>query len=315
MDPVTHALIGLGISALSGQPLSPYNPANCAAVVGALVPDLDVLTMLKGELTFIKHHRGVSHSLGGFMLISAAITAIIYHDFGVNRLWPYFLWALAGAVSHGILDLLNSYGVRFWWPFSKKRLAGNLLMFFDPLLFIFFIPVLLTYNKPCKAAICALLATVLYLLIRWRMRLKVKGMLQSEYSHNPEKGRIVVMPASRGIVNWDFTIEAPREIIVGTLNYLNRKISNCRHMDRKALSPLSYKALQTAPGRLFSQFTWCYHITQWEEKGKHFVKLMDLRFKNKSDFLYRVMMIFNERQLLEEAYFYRQNDLIPMDIM
>ena len=47
MDPVTHALIGLGISALSGQPLSPYNPANCAAVVGALVPDLDVLTMLE----------------------------------------------------------------------------------------------------------------------------------------------------------------------------------------------------------------------------------------------------------------------------
>ena len=136
--------------------------------------------------------------------------------------------------------------------------------------------------------------------------MKVKGMLQSEYSHNPEKGRIVVMPASRGIVNWDFTIEAPREIIVGTLNYLNRKISNCRHMDRKALSPLSYKACKPHPAVFLASLPGVLSYYPMEDKGKHFVKLMDLRFKNKSDFLYRVMMIFNERQLLEEAYFYRQ---------
>jgi inner membrane protein len=313
VDPVTHAMIGLGVSALSGQPLSPYNPLYCAAVVGAVAPDLDVLTMLKGELAFIRHHRGVSHSLGGFLLFSAAIAVIIHLDFGGNP-WPYFLWALAGTISHGILDFLNSYGTQLWWPFSKKRLAGNLLMFFDPLLFMFFLPVLLTFQNPQKATVFGLLGTFFYLLLRWKMRLKVERLLQKEYNLNPVKGRIAVMPALKGMVNWDFFIEGPREIIVGTLNFLNRKISNCRHMDRKASSPLIFKALQTAPGRLFCQFTSYYHITQWEDKGKHFVTLMDLRFKHQSDFFYRAMLIFDEQLLLEEAYFYSQNNLIPMDI-
>jgi len=314
MDPVTHALVGLAVSALSGQPLSPYNPQNCAAVFGAVAPDLDVVTMLKGELAFIRHHRGASHSLGGFLLFSAAIALIICLDFAGNP-WSYFLWALAGALSHGILDFLNSYGTQLWWPFSPKRLAGNLLMFFDPFLFIFFLPVLLTYRAPHKAAALALVGTVFYLLLRWEMRLQVERLLQSKYDLKAEQGRIAVMPALKGMENWDFFIEAPREIIVGRLNYLNRKISNCLHMDRKTSSPLILKALQTAPGRMFCQFTSYYHITHWEEKGRHFVKLMDLRFKNKSGFFYRAMLVFNEQQRLEEAYFYRQNDLIPMDIM
>ncbi len=313
MDPVTHAMIGLGVSALSGQPLSPYNPLSCAAVLGAVAPDLDVITMLKGELAFIRNHRGASHSLVGFLLLSAAIAVIIHLDFGGN-LWPYFLWALAGALSHGMLDFLNSYGTQLLWPFSKKRLTGNLLMFFDPLLFVFFLPVLFSYQAPQKAALWGFLGTAFYLFGRWKMRLKVECLLQKKYKLSPVKGRMAVMPAFKGMVNWDFFLEGPRENIVGTLNFLNRKISNCRRMDRKAFSPLIFKALQTAPGRLFCQFTSYYHITQWEEKGKHFVKLMDLRFKNQSDFFYRAMLIFDEQLLLEEAYFYRQNNLIPMDI-
>lgn len=314
MDPVTHALIGLGVSALSGQPLSPYNPSNCAAVVGAVLPDLDVITMLKGELAFIRQHRGPSHSWGGLLFVSAVAALITFIDFGGN-LWNHFLWGLAGAISHGILDFLNSYGIRLWWPFNKKLIAGNLLMFFDPLLFIFFVPILFSYRTPYKAAAFALCGTVFYLLLRWQMRQRVKRMLQCKFNLNSTKDKIVVMPALSGLLNWDFTIKASCEIIVGTFNYLNRKISNCRYLDRKGFPSLAFKALQSIPGKLFCQFTTSYHIVQWEEKGKYFVKLMDLRFKNKSDFFYRAMLIFNEKQHLEKAYFCRQNNLIPMDVI
>lgn len=79
-------------------------------------------------------------------------------------------------------------------------------------------------------------------------------------------------------------------------------------------SPLISKALQTVPARLFCQFTSYYFVTEWQKKGKYYVKLADLRFKYQSDFLYKLTFIFNEQHLLEEAYFCRQNNFVPLDI-
>lgn len=101
------------------------------------------------------------------------------------------------------------------------------------------------------------------------------------------------MPALKSLTQWDFMIEKPHEIIIGTLDYFNKNISSSRHMPKTTLSPLINKALETVPGRLFCQFTSLYFISQWKEKGRHFVRLADLRFKHRSDFLYKLTLIFN----------------------
>jgi inner membrane protein len=312
LDPISHAIIGLGVGALSGQPITLYNPLYCAAIMGAIMPDIDVVTMLKGDLSFIRNHRGITHSLGGFLLLSAIISAIIFVDFGGSML-QYFYWAFFGAVSHGILDFFNSYGTKLLWPFSGKRQTGNLLMFFDPILIILFLPVIFAWQNPQKAALIGFSGIILYLFVRLKMRQRVESFLKKAYNLKPGMDRLAVMPALRGMFSWDFCIEGAREIIVGTHNYIDQNISNCSHMDRTA-SPLIFKALQTAPGRLFCQFTSFYHITHWEDKGRYFVKLMDLRFKHKTDFSYWATLIFNDQLSLEEAYFNRLNNLIPMDI-
>lgn len=312
MDPFTHALVGMGIGALSGQVLNPNNTLYCAVVMGAVIPDIDIITKLKGDLTFIRHHRGISHSVGGFLFFSAITAAVVYIDFGGNIL-HHFLWALAGAFSHGLLDFLNSYGAQIFWPFSKKRCAGNLLMFFDPFFLLLFLPVLFTYQAPRTAAVIALFISFLYLLLRWKMRLDVERFLLEKYNLKPEKDRIAVMPALKGVICWDFLIEKPKEIVVGTLNFLGRKIYECQSLDKKGLSPLVLKALQTGPGLLFRQFTSFYHIVHWEEGGRHIVKLLDLRYKLKKDFFYQATLVFNEDMSLEEAYFHRHNEAIPMD--
>ena len=223
MDPFTHAIVGIGVGALSGQPFSPYNPIYCASVMGAVIPDLDVITMLKGEFFLIKHHRGASHSLGGFLLLSAAVAGIIYLDFGLYP-WPYFFWALGGALSHGVLDFFNSYGTQIWWPFCKKRRAGNLLMFFDPLLFLFFIPILFNYQNPLKTALMAFSGAALHLFLRWKMRLKAEHLLKKEYGPQIEKeDRLAVLPALKSFVHWDFLIERPRRLSSAHLIFLIKR--------------------------------------------------------------------------------------------
>lgn len=312
MDPVTHALVGLGVGALSGQALSPYNPVYCAAVLGALAPDLDVLAMLRGRVSFMRQHRGASHSLAGIMLISLAVSLIIYIDFAVSP-WLYLHWALAGACSHVTLDCLNSYGTQLWWPFSRKRIAGNLLMFMDPLLFSFFLPVIFCRREPQTAALAALLTTACYLALRGRMRSQANRFLQAEYNIKQEKGMLIVLPALHGLASWDFRIEGSQRILLGTLNLLRHKISNSITLERQAHTELVEKALQSGAGRFFRQLTAHYHFTHWEEKGRLFVRLLDLRFQKQRDFFYRLTFVFNEQLNLEEASFHTLQETIPLE--
>lgn len=312
MGPITHTMVGVGVGALSGQTVTPYNPIYCATVLGALMPDLDIVTMLKSNLTLIRHHRGATHSFGGIIVLSVIIASILYVDFG-GPILAYFFWALAGTVSHIFLDYLNSYGTRLFWPITSRPFAGNLLMFKDPYLTAVFVPVLIFYTSPFWPAVAAFSVGIVYLLLRWIMRSRVERILKEKYGLSPGREKLAVMPALKGSVSWDFLIERPREILVGTLNYFGGKIDNIRSLERKDHTPLTNKALHSAPGRIFRQFTSYYHISYWEEKGRYFVKLMDLRFKNKTDFFYKATLIFNKHHSLEEAYFHRHSEAIPME--
>lgn len=312
MDPFTHGIVGLGVGALSNLPLSPYNPVYGAALLGAIAPDLDVVAMLKGDLYFIRNHRGATHSLAGFIVLSAAIAGLFFLDYRGNPL-VYFFWAMAGAISHGILDSLNSYGTLLFWPFSPKRYAGNLLMFFDPFLIFLFLPVFFSIWSPNKVACLSLGLTGLYLLLRLIIRMNVEKFLRNKFSLPKGKIKLSVLPALRGIANWDFFIEAPREMMFGTLNLMGLDICRKQSLPKSEHTPVILQALQTIPGKFFSQFTSLYHIKSWKEKNKHIVKFIDLRFKDKSDFFYKLTMVFNEQLLLEKAYFHRLGETLPVN--
>ncbi len=46
MDPLTHGVIGLAISSFSGQAVSLDNPVSIGAALGAMSPDIDVISRL-----------------------------------------------------------------------------------------------------------------------------------------------------------------------------------------------------------------------------------------------------------------------------
>lgn len=312
MDPFTHGIVGLAIGALSNEPLSPYNPVYGAALLGAVAPDLDVVAMLKGDLYFIRNHRGATHSLAGFIVLSAVISGLFFLDYRGNPL-EYFFWAAAGAISHGILDSLNSYGTLLFWPFSSKRCAGNLLMFFDPFLVFLFLPVFFSSWAPHKVACLSLGLTGLYLLLRLIIRMKVEHFLRNKFSAPKSRIKLSVLPALRGIANWDFVIEAPKEMLFGTLNLPGPGICRKQSLPKSEHTPVVLKALQTIPGKFFRQFTSLYHINSWQDKNKHIVKFIDLRFKDKSDFFYKLTLVFNEQLHLEKAYFHRLGETVPVN--
>jgi inner membrane protein len=119
MDPVTHVAAGALISQLLPGPSRGWSAL--AGVIFALLPDIDYLLIFSDRLTFIRHHRGFSHSLLALPLL-AFLGALAGRALGGPRWFrPLFFIGLAVVASHLLLDLATSYGTQILFPFSLKR--------------------------------------------------------------------------------------------------------------------------------------------------------------------------------------------------
>lgn len=90
-------------------------------MVAANAPDLDTVAWLGGPLTFLRWHRHLTHSLIAIPVM-AIVSVVLVRLLGRKpvRWLPAFGAAVAGVISHVLLDLTNVYGVRLQLPFSGE---------------------------------------------------------------------------------------------------------------------------------------------------------------------------------------------------
>ena len=143
MEPITHLLTGACLSRTGLNRKSGL--ATLTLVLASEIPDLDIVTGYGGSVSYLQHHRGITHTLLGAPFVAAATVAIVY---GVYRLllsrgyrfklpprWRLlYLYALLAALIHIFLDFTNSYGVRPFEPFSWKWYSWDILFILDPIL-------------------------------------------------------------------------------------------------------------------------------------------------------------------------------------
>lgn len=145
MDPLTHGLAGALIGkAFFGEPRSARNAAGfarvaiTATVVGAMFPDIDLLTSLirRDGFATLEWHRWVTHSLLCLPLFAMALAALTRWRLRRRGIagpsWAALvLMCAAGLASHILLDLPTSYGTMIWSPLSDARVALDLVFILD----------------------------------------------------------------------------------------------------------------------------------------------------------------------------------------
>jgi inner membrane protein len=100
-------------------------------LVSGLIADVDWATRLGGADIFLRGHRTATHSLAGTAAIIVAVAAASwftgrkYPKYAVG-IFPALVICAIGAGAHLLLDMLNSYGVKLFWPFSPKWYAWDL---------------------------------------------------------------------------------------------------------------------------------------------------------------------------------------------
>ncbi len=180
MDNITHALAGSLIAATAiasiegtGVTLSPRARTTIfsVGVVTAELPDTDLLyagpVLGMGKLGYLLHHRGHTHTVL-FAIAGALIVwwlaGRLVRDVRTGPARSALLAvALAGTLSHLMLDFSNSYGIHPFWPVDNRWFYGDAVFIVEPWLFVIAIPalVLLAERRLMRAILLVILALML----------------------------------------------------------------------------------------------------------------------------------------------------------
>ncbi len=147
MDPLTHTLAGAALARtrlgrVGRERGVSAGIAAATLVIGANLPDVDVVCYFAGSDFALAHRRGWTHGPLAMAVLPAVLALLML---GVSRLRrrregsesparlrPLLLLAAIGVWSHPLLDWLNTYGVRFLAPFDWTWFYGDSVYIVDP---------------------------------------------------------------------------------------------------------------------------------------------------------------------------------------
>ncbi|HEX9148644.1 MAG TPA: metal-dependent hydrolase, partial [Thermoanaerobaculia bacterium] len=146
MDNLCHTLVG---AALGEAGLARRKPlATATLLIGANLPDVDAFTYAFSDgPTSLAFRRGWTHGVLAMAVLPVLLAAaMVAFDQLVRRrrrkekiparFRALLVPAFASVLSHPLLDFLNTYGVRFLYPFSKRWFYGDTLFIVDPWVWI-----------------------------------------------------------------------------------------------------------------------------------------------------------------------------------
>ena len=293
MDPITHAVVGLSIAVLAGEPLAVSNPAIIGCVAGAIIPDGDIIMQLKGDYVYLKNHRGLSHSIPMMFVYAGILTGLLWLLFGNIALGKVLLFALLGCFSHIALDITNSYGAQVLWPFNKKRITLDLLLIYDPMLILLCLTVILPYARSIIPPYMAVVIFTGYLILRYLMKKLAQDIAFKNLGGKYKPVYFRIMPSMIGLIKWHFILSTGKEKVIGEVNIFPRrfKIIDIKRNLEKSLYKL---AIETPIAKFFSQFTPIFHIDCEKNEGNYTFEFIDLRYYVARNFLHHATAVINK---------------------
>jgi inner membrane protein len=300
MDNLTHTLTGIALGQAGLNRKTRF--ATLALIVGANLPDVDIISRVDGSLAYLEYHRGVTHSLVGVTALALVLAAAIYYPGRRARPKPsapplrgawLLLICFVATSSHLLLDFTNAYGVRPWLPFSGRRYAWDIMPIIDPLLLFVLVaalglPVIFRLvseevgaRRPGyrAGAWCALGALVLLWGLRDVSHRRVVNLLGS-HNYGGESPLALGAFATANPFVWKGVVETDSAYHVLEANALDSDVDagHTTVFRKPDPSPALRAALDTHLGRVyldFARFPWAEVLA--DEDGYE-VRIRDLRF-------------------------------------
>lgn len=300
MDNLTHTLTAVALSHAGLNRKTRF--ATFTLIAAANLPDLDIISRFWGSATYLKYHRGYTHSLLGVSLLAILL------GWGIYLLGrkpkpkpgppPSLPWLLAlaciGTASHLLLDFTNSYGVRPFLPYSARWYAWDIMFVFDPLLLVLLclglgLPTLLRLvseevgarkSRPAWGAVFALCALVFLWGLRDLAHRRVLAFLESHTYSDQAPLRVGAFPSPANPFGWTGVVETDTAYDVLPANALDDDLDlhSGQQFRKPDASVALDAALKTRTGVIFMDFARFPWAHTEENNGGFSVEIRDLRF-------------------------------------
>jgi inner membrane protein len=254
-----------------------------ALVVGAMLPDVDVVMALVDKLSVVRYHRGLTHSFVGAFLLALPLAVILYRFGKYKRFWPLVGLGALGVLTHIALDLPTSFGTMLFMPFSHERYALNLIFIIDPIYSaIISLALGLGYWRRSwmqTAAILGISGLVLYLGVASAMHQAARERFKTAIeAQGLAVLRTEAYPRFPGLWTWLGMAETPTAIIRGSVHLTPNTPMRLDHYPKPQPDELFSRAGELEEVQAFLKFAHFPWMTARREGERTVLEYYDLRF-------------------------------------
>ncbi|MEC1439799.1 metal-dependent hydrolase [Bacillus sonorensis] len=289
MDTGTHVVMGVALGGIATlDPVVGMDPSMAQAVMiatiaGSQAPDIDTILKLKNNAVYIRHHRGLTHSIPAVLIWSILFPGILYLFYPGANLLHLWLWTLAAVALHVFVDIFNAYGTQAIRPFSRKWVALGLINTFDPFIFVSHLAAIAVWLADGHQGYTFLALYIIlagYYLLRFWMQRRIKQSLRQKIDDIEE---IIISPTMK-FRQWRIAVKAKSAFYVGRSIDGNVVIVDTFNRVPVPESSVMKAAKQDKNISAFLSFSPVY---KWEidtYQDHYEVRFIDLRYRSKGHY-------------------------------
>jgi len=314
MDTLTHALTGAAISNLGFRKELPG--ATFTLVTASVLPDIDWASRFFGIASYLKYHRGFTHSLLGVFFLMMILALIVKLFFRRADLRTTFLLSFSGGLFHLLMDLINPYGTQIFCPFLSERYAWNWVTVVDLYITLPLVLCLLIIKfarlSPIKTASVALAFVILFIFAKGichQIALKELNELSRPVE---ETFQGAVYPDFFSPFVWKGVVETDRAYRIVGLNILRSEWSNPEDYIKPESNEFTRLAEISRLVKAYLEFARHPLLYHQEVNTHHFVTWQDLSFGLKGRRGLVVLVVLNDDgEILHERFSFIDPKLGP----
>lgn len=285
MDTGTHIVMGIALGGLAtldpvvaSDPVM-FNAVLIGTIVGSQAPDFDTVLKLKNNATYIRNHRGITHSIPAIVIWGILIPLIIYFFVPEVNFLHLWLWTFLAVFIHVLVDVFNAYGTQAFRPFSHRWVAYGFINTFDTYIFFAHIAGLIAWAIGASPGPTFLIIYGIIFLYYIKRFLDKREIVKKINEYFPDTQFIATSPTIKQN-EWRVAISTSDRYYVGTV--VNGHIQLYDEFERVPLPDIEL-INQAQTDKNISAFLSFSPIYRWEiveKKSYDEVRLTDLRYRN-----------------------------------
>lgn len=300
MDTGTHIAMGVALGGIATlDPVVANDPVLFQAVlvgtvVGSHAPDFDTVLKLKNNATYIRHHRGLTHSVPAIIIWGILIASIIYMFVPSVNFFHLWAWTFLAVVIHVIVDVFNAYGTQAIRPFSNKWIAHGFINTFDPYIFGLHIVGICIWLIGAHPGYTWLIIYSIILIYYFKRYLDKREIVESLKSYFPDVEKVATSPTMKQNY-WRIAVTTTNHFYVGTVEDGHIQIHDEFEKVDLPDSPMMNIALTDENISAFLSFSPVY---RWEITERHEyveVRFIDLRYRSKGHYPFVAVVQINPK--------------------